>query len=195
VQIGIANIGCATMHSAFNEELPDAVNAMLDSHTVAVSMYVAQFPKWQRFIENAASIELDSGDIEIIRDVTNKLVDELKKETEIVDPDVPKTLAELNAFIADPVNTSKRVAFAVLRSLENMLIKIFSYGADVMEQTAKKAAGDLSSAASKALVVTLLGLAVSGAVKIVPLAGSSQELIWLQNAVDIVRRQIEMIKQ
>ena len=51
VRIGLSNIRCQLMCSAFGEELPPAVASMLQAHTLSVEMFVAQFPDWSRFVE------------------------------------------------------------------------------------------------------------------------------------------------
>lgn len=73
IQIGIINIGCEMMSSAFSQELPDAVVAMLKAQTTSVGLYVAQFEEWSRFSANAASIDLSIDDIAQISHTASRL--------------------------------------------------------------------------------------------------------------------------
>jgi hypothetical protein len=61
------------MSSAFSQELPDAVVAMLKAQTTSVGLYVAQFEEWSRFSANAASIDLTIEDIASVSDTASRL--------------------------------------------------------------------------------------------------------------------------
>ena len=80
-----------------------------------------------------------------------------------------------------------------MRSIENLVSKVFSYGADFLEQTTTKTVNALSSAASKLVVIGLLTLALGGATSIGGVAGKINEMAWLKNAVEIVQKQIDKL--
>jgi hypothetical protein len=52
IKIGLTNLSCEFMCSAFDHELPSAVSSMLKAHTRGVQLYVGQFPEWNKFLEN-----------------------------------------------------------------------------------------------------------------------------------------------
>ena len=45
VRIGLANMPCRIIGAQFQSELPDAVNGMLNSYGMSISLYVSQFPE------------------------------------------------------------------------------------------------------------------------------------------------------
>jgi hypothetical protein len=59
IRTGITNITCAHLFERSQKELPDAVYGMMQGHSVAVSMYVRQFPEWRRFADQAAAANLE----------------------------------------------------------------------------------------------------------------------------------------
>jgi hypothetical protein len=45
VRIGLANMSCGIIGTQLQSELPDAVNGMLNSYGMSISLYVSQFPE------------------------------------------------------------------------------------------------------------------------------------------------------
>jgi hypothetical protein len=196
IRVGLSNIGCEMMCGVYEAELPDAVASMIRSHTRGIDMFAAQFPEWNRFVENAAAVQINADDVAAIHATTKSLVQRLNGEAALVDPEVPQTLSRLNDLISNPRAASKRAAFAVLRSIENLVSKVFSCGADLIEKTVNKTIEGLSTVASKALIVGLLTIALTGASSIGPVASKVTEMAWMRNAAEIIQRQIEkMLKE
>jgi hypothetical protein len=191
VELALTNMGCDVMWKSFEQELSAALTAMLLAHTTGIGMFVGQFPDWSRFVDNAAAVELEPADTAKIATAARALAAELRAKPEIAEPDVPATLARLSELIADPVKASKRAAFAVLRTIENLVSKIFSYAVDFLDQTAKKTSDKLSSAVSKAIVVVLLTTALGSATGLTPVAERITEISWMKSAVGIVKKQID----
>ena len=191
IRLGIANLGCSAMCGRFESELPDAVGALLRSQTVGISMYVAQFPEWQRFSENAAVADIDEDLTKVIAEAAQQVVSTLRSKPHLADPEVPKILAYLLSFIADPAISAKRSAFAVLRTLENMIIAIYSYGADIFESTFKKSADPIAKGMSRILVTGLFGVALATATSLAPVSVQMQGGVWLRMASDLVQQQLE----
>jgi hypothetical protein len=194
IGIGLSNLGCDVMCDAFKDELPEAVSAMFKAHTKSVEMYVSQFPEWNRFLENVATTQLGQADVEAIRNSANKLISDLKKQDAAVDIEVPKTLARLNELLKSPGIFAKRAAFAMLRSIENLISSVFSYGADFISKTTEKTIDTTSTAISRAVAIGLLTAALAGAASIGPVASKINEMTWLKNATELVQRQIDKIK-
>jgi len=191
IKIGLTNLSCEFMCSAFDHELPSAVSSMLKAHTRGVQLFVGQFPEWNRFLENAAAAHLEEADVETLRLASDRLVRTLQSEPQIVDPEVPRTLAYLSQLLENPGATAKRAAFAVLRSMENLISLVFNYGAEFGQKTISKAIESGSSAASRIIVITLLTIALSGATSIGPIASKVPEMTWLRTATEIVKKQLE----
>ena len=194
VRLGLSSIGCEIMVDAFHEELPTAVAAMLKAQTFGINMYVGQFPEWHRFTDQAASAQLTQEDAPIIAAAAARLANELRDAPEAADPEVPRTLDALNKLLADPKKATKRAIFAVWRSIENLVIKVFRFGADFVEKTATKTSDKLSTAAARAAVVVLMSAALATAVSVTPVASHIAESAWITRAVDLVEQQIATIK-
>jgi hypothetical protein len=191
IKIGLTNLSCEFMCSAFDHELPSAVSSMLKAHTRGIQLFVGQFPEWNRFLENAATAHLENNDVEALRVASEQLVGTLRSKPDVVDPEVPRTLAYLTQLLENPGITGKRAAFAVLRSMENLISLVFNYGAEFGQKTISKTIDSASSAASKMIVMTLLTIALGGAASIGPIASKVPEMTWLQTASEIVRKQLE----
>lgn len=190
VRLGLASIGCEIMISAFAEELPTAVAAMLRSQTFGVNMYVGQFPEWHRFTEQAATAQLSEADVPTISSAAKQLVERLREAPEAADPEVPRVLEALNLLLADPRSATKRAIYAVWRSIENLVIKVFRYGTDFIDQTITKSIDQVSAAAARAIVVVLMSAALSTAISLTPVASHIAESAWIARAVEIVKDQI-----
>jgi hypothetical protein len=191
IKIGITNLSCEFMCSAFDHELPSAVSSLLKAHTRGVQLFVGQFPEWNKFLENAATAHLENSDVENLRSASENLLDHLKAQPNVVDAEVPRTLAYLIQLLENPTVTSKRAAFAVLRSMENLISLIFDYGAEFAQKTVSKTIDIGSTTASKIIVMTLLTIALNSATAISPVARKVPEMSWLQTASEIVKKQLE----
>lgn len=194
VRLGLTNLGCEMMSVAFEQELPIAVVAMLRAHTRGVQLFVGQFPEWNRFLENASTAHLENADIARLHSASRNLVDELKANPEIVDPEVPRTISYLSEMLVSPSASSKRAAFAVLRSIENLVSRIFAYGADFAERTMEKSV-DRGSTVAAAVIIAMLSIALTGASVIGPVAGKVPEMNWVKTASEIVKKQIVKLSE
>lgn len=166
---------------------------MLQSHTVGIGMYVAQFPDWARFTENAAAIQVSVADVPSLANLVGSIAG-ATDFTEIADPEVPRTLKQLKLFAENPGKSTSRAALAVVRTVENLVIRIFSYGADFIEKTAAKAVDSASTVSSKAIVGTLLAIGLSAALGLGPIAGKVEGMGWMKDAIEIVQRQLDVLK-
>lgn len=193
IELGLLNVGCSAVCGAAGDEIPDAVRGMIDGHTTSISMFVAQFPEWQRFTEKAASVNLDAGDISSIAQSASEISTQLEQHSELADPEVPKTIQFLATLIRDPANTAKRAAFAALRTIENLVSRIISYGVDLIDQTATKTIRGLSTAASRMIVVGLMALAISSVASLGPVTVKIAESTWMRTAAELVKKQLESL--
>lgn len=191
IELGLLNVGCSAVCETAKNELPDAVRGMLEGHTTSIAMFVAQFPEWQRFSEKAAAVALDQSDVATIAQTALNVARKLDQRQDISDPEVPKTIRFLAALIRDPSSASKRAAFAVLRTLENLVSKILQYSMSLIDQTATKTVEGLSNLASKAIVVTLMTLAISSVTDLGAVTTKISDSSWMKTAVEIVKKQVE----
>lgn len=193
IGLGLAALACSAMCVGFRAELPVAVSSMLTGYTKGLELYVGQFPEWSRFVENAAAAQLTNSDVQHVYEATKQIVEKLKTKTDIVDPKVPATLAAINEFLRAPASTAKRAAFALLRSIENLVSKSIDYGMDFLEETLDKTKERGSTVASKVIIVSFLTLALYSTGAIGGVAGKIGEMAWLNNAAKIVQNELERL--
>lgn len=194
IQVGISNISFGVMSEVFKSELPDAINAKLQSHNLSINMYVAQFPDWARFSENAALAEINQDDVESIRDNADSIAEYLNDNQDITEPNVVRAFKQLGSLLKTPAVTAKRATFAVIRSIENLLSKIFTYTIMLFEQTIKKTIDELSTKISKTIAISIVSLGIMSASQLTGLSTKIKELSWLNNAIEIVQKQMNKIK-
>lgn len=187
VQLGISNISFGVMAGVFIKELPDAVNAMLHSHNMSINMYIAQFPDWVKFSENASSAELTLEDVEKVRDSSDFIASFIENNEGIAEPKVLKAFRRIGDLARNPSASSKRAVFAVIRTIENLISKILEYTIEYFEQTIRTTI----KATAKATSIVLLTLAINGSAELISLSPKMNELSWLKNAITIVRKQLK----
>jgi hypothetical protein len=156
-------------------------------------LYLGQFDDWVKFTQNAASAELTPVDVDRVFSTTARLVERLEAAGQSVNPEVPRTIAFLNSLIAVPGEASRRAAYAVLRTIENLVAKVFLYGAAFLDDLITRTSSAVSSTASKAIVVVLLTVALDGAVGLTPVVARLADAAWMEAAVEVVRRQIDLL--
>jgi hypothetical protein len=192
ISVGLKNIGCEAMFAAFRAELPVAVSSMLLAYTRGVQMFVGQFPEWTTFVENAAAADLGTSDIVHLKTASVSVVQQLSAQPDFVSPEVPQTLAFLIELLGSPSLAGKRAAFALMRSVENLVSRVFGYGTSFLEKTADKTIDKASTAASK-IIVGMLLLGVSGAVALGPVSSKVPDMSWMKAASEIVKKQLTEI--
>lgn len=190
IQLGLANLGCEAICSTAKDELPDALCGMIKGHTAAIGMFVAQFPEWQKFSENAAAVELTARDVEEINRAASQIIAQTEGKPEIADDEVPKTIRAIRSLTLDPATTGRKAAFALLRTVENFVSTVFGYGADFISKTASKTSEELSTAISRTAAGVLMAAALAGASQMTGVTDRIAEAGWIKNAVEIVQRQI-----
>lgn len=188
VKIGLTNLACGVMSTQFQKELPDALNAMFNSYSTSISMYVAQFPDWEKFTERAALIELDDEEVFEIDVAAGEVIIALESQPSLVDPEVPKTIKLVREFMSRPGISAKRAAFAMMRTIENLVSSIVRHSVSALNKTAEKTVDQLSTAAATVLV-GLLSIALIGATGIGS-AAFHAGAPWVRQAAEVVQHQI-----
>jgi hypothetical protein len=190
VRIGMANQDCDATAAGFFDELPTVLVGQLRGFIRNVEMYAAQFPDWQQFVDHAAMAELEPGDIDVARRATADLAEKLDKP-ELADPEVPATLKRLAELRSHPGRASKRLAFALIRTVENFVSKALSFSTGFVEETAKETRSALTKPAGKAAAAALLYVAIESATGISGAASKVAEARWMQEAVSVLRRELQ----
>ncbi|WP_417307799.1 hypothetical protein [Devosia sp.] len=195
IQIGISNLACEQLAKAFYVELPDALAALLVAHTSSVSMYLSQFSEWRDFSESAEIARVTEFDVSSISQILSDVVNDLEQDPQISDPEVPKVLRALREFLDDPKKSSKKVALAAVRTIENLVIRVFGYGADFIDKTIHKTIDRSSGVVAIALAGALISVALTAAGGLGVLAPGIEGLGWMQDAMSIVVRQLQLLQQ
>lgn len=194
IELGLRSLGVDRICKNAAGELPEALSGTIEGHIAGIGMYVAQHLEWQRFSENAASVELDTDDVEKIAEAAQAIINGLERNPEISDQEVPQTLKALNTLLQDPRLAKRRAAFAVLRTVENLVAKVYQYGADYIDKTATKTIDGLSGATSKVIVGAMIAVAISATTSLGGLAsGKIPESAWMRSAAEIVIKQLEKL--
>jgi hypothetical protein len=183
------------MLKAFESELPDALSAALQVHTMGVGMYLAQFPDWAQFSQAAANIRLDQSAEAAVVAALDSVINATDEAGDLADPEVPKMLKQLRELVTDPQRASKRAIFAAIRSVENLVIKVFSYGSGLLHETITKTSSAASTTISKGLAAALLAIGLSAASGLLPISASIDGLGWLREAVVLVQREMGNLVQ
>lgn len=179
IAIGINNMKCEMMCNGFSAEMPDAVVAMLQSHSRSVELYVRQFPEWNRFINNAAGFSVGKNDIERLSDGVNDLISMLKSNKSCVDSDVPAAIDKINGY-AKSEFSSKGARLALVRTVENLIIKIYEFVGGFIEKTLTRTIDEISNVISKFAAKALLAIALCGAGYLGGIAERVPELRWVK---------------
>ncbi|MPS68777.1 MAG: hypothetical protein E2586_09795 [Novosphingobium sp.] len=189
VKIGLTNMACGVMGVQFQAELPDAIAGMLNAYNASISLYVAQFPEWEQFTQKASLIDLDEDDVAEVDIAAGEVIAALTENAALADPEVPKTIAFVRQFLAFPGASSKRAAFAMIRTIENLVSSIVRHSLNFFTKTAENLVDAGSKAASK-VIIGLLGLALMSAAGI-GTAAMRAGAPWVKQAAEIVQKQIE----
>jgi len=191
VKLGLTNLACGVMCSQFERELPDALCATFNSYNTSISMYVAQFPEWEQFTQRAASIEIDDESIVEIDLAASEVIEALEAQPELADPEVPKTIKLVRELMSHPGKSAKRAAFAMLKTIENLVSSIVRHSIVALNKTAEKTVEAISSAAAQ-VITGLLSIALIAASGIGP-AAVNAGAPWVDKITATVREQIEAL--
>lgn len=186
VQLAVTNISAGLMFETVADEMANSLASSLRGFSLGVTTYVAQFPEWQRFADNAASLELSQAEVEEVLEGAAKLAGDLAAAGPQVDPEVPKSISFLIDLVRRPAPTSKRAAFAVVRTVENLVASVFQYCGALVGSTVDGAKGGVKKAAYIAVLVAALEVAS----RVSPIASKLIDGKWMKPAVEIVKKEL-----
>lgn len=191
IHLGIANLACGQMVSRFEAELPEVVAARLEGYSVGVSLFVGQYPAWHRFVENAAAADYDLTDVRRIYEAGTALLPHLREASTIVNPEVPRSVEWVLEAISNPRRSSKRALFGAIRTLENLLARIFTEFANLLRSASAGANSGVKRGTSVIAAAGLLYAAANAAADLSPAAGRIAKANWLEQAAKLVKRGLE----
>lgn len=192
IRLGIVSLSCDSLVRKFSEQLPDIVSAKLEAFSTSLSLFVGQFPEWQRFVDNAnSSVSLNENDVAVIYAVSTYLVGELRKDSSLVDPQVPRSVELLSEAIRDPRQASKRAVFGVVRTLENLIGTIFVGFGGVVGSTFSGLKDGVRTSTKVVAATLIIGAAIHGASTLSPSVSKLVKSNWLEQASRIMERALE----
>ena len=157
-------------------------------------MLVAQYPEWIHFSDAANSTDIRPNDITEVVAALRAVVQTTEKKPEIASPEVPRTLRAILDIVSNPKEAGKKAALAAIRTLENLVIRVFNYGGDLIDETAKKTISTVSTTASRVLAVAILGLGLTVASNLMGVSASIDGMGWIKDAAAIVKSQLDLLK-
>jgi hypothetical protein len=171
----------------FDDELSNTVSARLRSHLNSVAAYVAQFPEWRRYTENASIVELNESDVRKSVVVADDIIEHLDTVPDLVDPEVPRTIKLIREAITDPSRAAKRISYALFRTLENLFSKVFEHVAAFASDFTSQTSTRLAKWGSRTVAGVLIGAMVGWAGALTPIYERLPDSSWLKPALSIVR--------
>jgi hypothetical protein len=195
IALGVSAISFQQIAEVFTNELPDFWSAKLQGFSLGLSMYVAQFPEWMRFAENAADAEFSVDDIERLYVAGRQLTEELKKQEHLVDPEVPRSLAFLLESIHQPRRAAKRTVYATVRSVENLVSVVFKAFGKIVSGIPEGGKKAVTSATAVIVGTGLLYAAATTAVYIDPAAGRVLRTTWMGKAGKLILEHLPKINE
>lgn len=194
IQLGIANISAQLTFDTGKEELPDVLFAQLQAFSISLSMYVAQFPQWTRFSENAAMAEYTAGDVKSVYEAGRHFAQELENAKSAVDDEVPHTLRWMLEAIRSPRLAAKRTVFAAIRTIENLVSVVLTTFGEILGSAKDGAKKGVKVAVTGVVGTALLLAAAKAASSVSPAAAKVIQSSWLSKAADIVLKKLEVEK-
>jgi|GEM_PF-2597792 len=188
VRLGIMNLACEEQRKEFEAELPPSLAGRLRGHFSNIAMYVAQFPEWLRYTENAYEVELSASDIRRSQEIANEISAKFEAIPAKVDPEVPRTLRAISYAASRPGAASKRVAFALVRTLENLCIGVFSRIGQFLDDMASQSLSKSAKVGSVAVAISFGSMILSYATNLAAIYDRVPGMAWLKTAVEIFNR-------
>ena len=183
VHLGLLNMTCEGAISGAEAEISDVLVQILRAHTTGVRYYLAQFPEWAKFSDNAAELEISRQDVDAVAREISILAGELEKHP-FVEADVPRSLTFTADLESTPLSVLRRKGLALVKTLGNLAIVIFKgtafFGLSLLEETARKTIERLSTALADAVVRTVLELSSSALLQ--------THAPWLKPAAEAILR-------
>ena len=186
VQLGLTSQAATVVLDKYSDELPSITSAKSQAYLLGISQYAGQFPEWRRFCEQASSLELDQSDANLAKAAVESLLPQLKKSTSSIDPEIPKSFQFIIDCVSDPKDTSKRVTYGLVRTLENFSATIFLSVVDYVKSLHQGANTGIRRGTAGLMALSLVVAAIQCARSLTPTASKIPGLTWLERAADVM---------
>jgi len=168
---------------AFEDEFSPFLIGSLTSYFAGLLDYLAQYPEWQRFLENSISTRIiDEQLLDDLRHILGKLQPELGNP-EIVNPEVGQKLKWLTTLIDGDRPLTQKVLMAVALSVHNLASVVVKWGLDFAKDTLQ----DTRKMAVKGMAVAFLGTIALALWPFIPIATLITRYPWLEQALTVLK--------
>lgn len=195
IALGIANVAIQLVVQECSHEIAEPTAVALKAFSINIAMYVAQFPDWVRYSENAAMAEYTVSDVEAVYSAGVELVDRLQKAGEAVDKEIPRTIAWMITAVRDHRTTAKRAVFGTIRTIENLVAIVFTSFSEWLGAADDGIRNGVKAAVKPATAMFLLLAAADAATSVSPTAARVLQSAWLGEAAKMVRREVDNFSQ
>jgi hypothetical protein len=183
VQLGLLNLTWEGAVHGAEDEVSAVMARSLQAHALGVRHYLAQYPEWVAFSDNAAELELSREELEALARETEQLADKLESEI-TVDEEVPRSLRFVANVRKQPAKELKRAGLALIRTIENLAISVFRQLSDFASTIFKQ-----SLSAARVPVAGALGLAIAAIIlHQAEIWATVSGAAWLKPAAEIIQR-------
>lgn len=146
----------------------------------------------QRFIENASqTTALAHEDIQRLYRGGIALVEQLKTDNTLVDPQVPKSIELILEAIRDPRRSSKRAVYGTVTTIQNLLSAIFTGFGGLLGSGFSGLKEGLKTSIKAITIAGLLTVAAQQASTLSPTISKLTNSNWLDQAAKIVEKALE----
>lgn len=133
--------------------------AQVEGVLLAHDMLVRRLPNWQAFLAEESELgeDLDDDAAEEIEAHADQVVDDWAKSPEVIDKSVPRTIELYREIKRSPGEATRQSIFALVRSIEDVLIAPMKFALKLIEETSKKTLPHLSKTLSVILTAGVVG--------------------------------------
>jgi hypothetical protein len=175
VQVGMEAQSCMQLLAFSSEELSSTQFGLVKAHLVGVANYLAQFPDWRLFMENAAEAHVDRESVRELVATARVLASHFKENSDQASPAVPAALENVAAHVAEMKNPDGRSILALGRTLENVWSLLAAQLLEIKNEVVKEA----RKAIAKAVLAVIVGSCTAFSVVIAKLPGAE----WIERTI------------
>lgn len=194
IQTGIASMACTNITTSLQHELSDALTAQIDTYNVGVSLYIGQFSEWSSFVEDAQATEFSTADAERVISTSKVLASNLREQSDLVDPEVPKTIELIVEAMGNPRKSTQRAFFAAVRTVENIASVVLRKLGGLVDAAWTGVTDGTKDAMKTASKIALLAAVATAAASLSPATDGVVGASWLRKAGKMTTEAISKIE-
>lgn len=175
VQIGMEAQTCTQLLASSSEELSSTLFGLVKAHLAGVATYLAQFPDWRLFTENAAKADIDRESVSELVATARILARHFEINSDQASPSVPAALNNVADHAEHMENPDGRSILALGRTLENIWSIIVAQLVEVKNEIVKEG--------RKAIAKAVLGLIVGSCAGFVVVIAKLPGAEWIESTL------------